>query len=198
MRLFDWLFNHLRWILPVALVILVGWWQSAPAENQLLKQRVVAVLAPAEHLAVGDSLSVDLGRVAPFPWDTLYVFCGTTLIANIAQATGQSSPENENVHEDDNLLVFFCQGHLVGWVRFRGFNYQQEPHFVKFIGHFDTGELFTPATARFVAWRKSDSTRFIHLKPAGSTLPVYRPAYDRYLKRHQQAVRLGIPEWEVK
>jgi hypothetical protein len=121
------------------------------------------------------------------------VFSGAGTVASISHAIGRLWPGHENVHEDDNLLFFCRRGELVDYVLFRGFNYQQEPHFVKFIGHFNAGEVFTPATATFRATRPRRST-FIHLYAPARTASVYRPSYGRYLAQQGQAARVGTSE----
>jgi hypothetical protein len=205
MRLFDWFIRHLYWVFPTAYLgvwMCAGLFDPNPVEDQVLKQRVVAAIAPAADRAVGDSLRVDMARVAPFAWDTLYVFSGAGTVETIAQATGLAWRGNENVDEDDNLLVFVRRGHLAGLVEFRGFNYQQEPHFVKFYGHLAMGELFTPATASFQAVRNvakqanGEPGRFIELHPSSRTAPVYRPEYARHLAQIKQAIKDGTP-WPV-
>ncbi|MCB2377156.1 hypothetical protein LGH70_06155 [Hymenobacter sp. BT635] len=193
MRLFDWVIDHLYWLLAAALVSSLGVWLWEPTENQVLKKRVVAAIAPADTIAPGDSLTINMARVANFPWDTLYVFCGRGASALISQAIGQPW-RGRTVGEDDNLLVFLHQGEVADFVIFRGFNYQQEPHFVKFIGHFNAGELFTPATATFIAKRDEQAPHFIDLYSANREAnSAYRPAYGRYLAQYREAVRLGTP-----
>jgi hypothetical protein len=170
----------------------------APVEDPVLKQRVVAAIAPAADQAVGDSLRVDLSRAAPFVWDTLYIFSRAGTAEAILQATGLRW-RGESVHSDDNLLIFVWRGQLAGFVEFRGFNLKPGSPFVNFDGHFGMGELFTPATAIFRAVHKTAKqengkpTHYIELHPPPRTTSVYRPEYARYLAQKEQAYKDSTP-----
>ncbi|MBD2770370.1 hypothetical protein IC235_20985 [Hymenobacter sp. BT664] len=150
---------------------------SLPEENQVLRKRVAQAISAVQDRPIGDSLTIDVAQVANFPWDTLYVFPTTTVVERISRAIGTPWPGGENVHEDDNLWVFMHQGQIADYVYFSGFNYQKLPNFVKFYGHFDIGELFTPATAKFKAVRRPISPEAIDLfAPRKPT--VFRPGYN--------------------
>ena len=193
MRVFDWVISHLYWVIGATFVVFVFVAQWEPEENQELKKQVVEGIAPAGNLAIGDTLTIDMKRVVTLPWDTLYMFCGTTIVDRISATIGATSPIGDDVHEDDNLLVFMYKGQIADYVIFRGFNYQQEPNFVKFEGHFNTGELFTPMTARFRATRAQREPHWITLY-APRALPIYRPGYSNYLAKRNQARLQGVPE----
>lgn len=204
MRLFDWFIRHLYWTFPTAFLgvwLGIGLLNSLPVEDPVLKRRVVAALASAADRAVGNTLRVDLARLPPFAWDTLYVFSRAGTAEAISQATGLAW-RGQGVNSDDNLLVFLWRGRLAGFVEFRGFN--EEPtaaRLVNFDGHFAMGELFTPATATFQAVRLATKQangkpgRFIALHRRHQA-PIYRPAYARYLTQTERAAQNGKP-WPV-
>jgi hypothetical protein len=120
-----------------------------PPEDQALKKAFVQALTTTQQRPADPDTVVDLSTITTFAWDSLYTFPGIATVEGISRAIGTTWPDSENIHEDDNLLVFMYRGHLVNFLVFRGFNYQQEPNFVKFTLHTNEGEVFTPATARF-------------------------------------------------
>jgi hypothetical protein len=150
-------------VLAGGLSLLLASCRELPPEDQEFKQRFVAAVSAIRSRPVNDTLPLDLATVTPFPWDTVYVFSSTATLETINRSINQRWPGDEGMHEDDNLLVFTQQGDIVNYLEFRGFNYQQEPHFVHFVGHFNLGELFTPATAKFRVTRRSISPKRIEL-----------------------------------
>jgi hypothetical protein len=156
-----------------------------PAEDQGLKKAFVQALTAVTQRPPNQDIVVDLATVTSFAWDSLYTFPGTMPVTAITRALGSAWPGSENIHEDDNLLVFMYRGHLANYVLFRGFNYQQEPNFVKFTLHADGGEVFTPATARFRVHRQVVQPLWLAVFPLKQQ-PDYRPAYARFLQGKRQ------------
>ncbi|MBF9239993.1 hypothetical protein I2I05_21560 [Hymenobacter sp. BT683] len=157
------------------LILLLASCSELPPEDQAFKQRFVAAVSPITDRPVNDTLPLDLATVTPFAWDTVYVFSSTATLETINRSLGQRWPGDENMHEDDNLWVFTQRGAIVNYLEFRGFNYQQEPHFVHFKGHFNLGELFTPATAKFSVIRRSISPKRIEIFGPPDSKIITRP-----------------------
>lgn len=153
-----------------------------PAEDQVLKKNFVHTLTALQQRAIGQDSVVDLARITTFAWDSLYIFPGVGTVEGISQAIGTSWPGTENVHEEDNLFVFMNHGQLVKYLIFRGFNYQQEPNFIKFTLHANPGQLFTPTTARFWRYRGAYAKPWLELVPLQKQV-IYRSQYEHYLQR---------------
>jgi hypothetical protein len=161
----------------------------SPTEDQDLKKAFVQALTKTQQRPADQDTVVDLATITTFAWDSLYTFPGIAIPEGISNAIGTTWPGSENIHEDDNLLVFMYRGHLVNFLVFRGFNYQQEPNFVKFTLYANSGEVLTPANARFrVHPRVVKPFLWLSLRPLRQQI-VYRPAYARYLQRLQRRYR---------
>jgi hypothetical protein len=156
-----------------------------PTEDQGLKKAFVQALTAVQQRPADQDTVVDLATITHFAWDSLYTFPGVMPVQYIPRTIGTAWPDSENIHEDDNLLVFMYRGHLVKFLVFRGFNYQQEPNFVQFTLQAAQGEVFTPATARFRVHRRRHQPLWLAVSPL-TQQPVYRPAYARFLQRQRQ------------
>lgn len=165
-----------RLALWCGLSILTGC-SGLPPENLRLKQRVVQAIRAVEERPVGDSITVDMTAAVDIPWDTLYVFTNTTAPERITAAIGAPWFGSEYVHEDGRLFVFMHRGRIADYVYFMGWNGPQGPDFVRFKGHFERGELFTPATARFRATRSKFPPHIIDLEPPRGSKAILRSGY---------------------
>lgn len=160
---------------------------SLPEENQALKDKMVHAIGEATSRPKGDTVLIKMTTIADFPWDTVYVFPSITVVEGISQAIGVPWPNNENVHEREQLFVFMYKSQIADYIYLRNINFEKEPKFVKLQAHFNIGELFTPSTALFKATRSDPYTvgLFPPHKPS-----VFRPKYDPKSIRYQPLLML--------
>ena len=151
---------------------------ALPAEDQMLRAQIVEAVSAVRNKPVGDSIVIDMNSIAKFQWDTLYVFSATTTVQGISEAIGTTWPGAENVSEDDNLMIFMEKRHIKKYIFFKGFNYQKESIFIKFVGHADRGELFTPSNAKFLVVRDIHPPHLINVFFSLHKKPVRRPGYN--------------------
>jgi hypothetical protein len=83
----------------------------------------LACAAPDPYLAetIGSAAKADsmvLRDVAPFPWDTLFVFASYTTVAQVNRALGFSWSESDRIEAADTfvLLVFVANGRVTRFV----------------------------------------------------------------------------------
>ena len=153
-----------------------------PPENLELRKSIAYHISLVKTRPIDDTLTIDIGKLTRFSWDTLYVFRGPCPTNVVSAATGVSW-HNGDVSgwfdaAPDNLFVFMHGGKVVTNVWYRGYGYDKHPDFVHFQSHWDRGELFTPTTAVFSVWRSKYEPHSIQLAVKQNRMPIYRPHFD--------------------
>lgn len=154
-----------------------------PPENLELRKNIAQHIGLVKTKPIGDTLTIDVGNLTRFSWDTLYVFTGPCPADKVSAATGVSW-HNGDVSgwldaAPDNLFVFMYGGEVVTNVWYRGYGDDEQPDFIHFQSHWGTGELFTPTTAVFSVWRSKFKPDVIQLGVKRNRPPSYRPHFDR-------------------
>jgi hypothetical protein len=152
-------------------------------EEKVLRKAITHSIGAIKNKPLSDSITIDMVRLTPFQWDTLYVFSGYNSEDFISQAIGVSWNNGETSGwydaNPDNLFIFKHKGKVASYVWYQGFGGEPtEPDFVHFQMHLNDAELFTPTTAKFNVFREKHYPNFIQLIDSKRAQPVYRPGFN--------------------
>jgi hypothetical protein len=154
-------------------------------EDKILRKAITKSIEAIKDKPLSDSLTIDMVRLSAFQWDTLYVFRGYNSEKFISQAIGVSwtngSPDDWWDENPDNLLIFINKRKVASYIWYQGVARENKPapDFIHFQMHINNGELFTPATAKFIICKEKLAPHFIQLFIARGKEPIYRPGFDR-------------------